>query len=146
MINLGKTIPRRAVLRGLGASIALPLLDSMVPAFASEPPETIDRLSIFFSPNGMNMARWTPAGGTGGCAGSTSGGLKIVRFLVLGKQASVHIHKLIHPQAVRRIKLDGKWVIKFNPNIPIYSCVSISPFQKYGVDWNKDGLLMSKRN
>jgi trk system potassium uptake protein TrkH len=46
----------------------------------------------------------------GGCAGSTSGGLKIVRFLVLGKQASVHIHKLIHPQAVRRIKLDGQVV------------------------------------
>jgi hypothetical protein len=62
MINLGKTIPRRAVLRGLGASIALPLLDSMVPAFASAPPEAIDRLAIFFSPNGMNMARWTPAG------------------------------------------------------------------------------------
>ena len=38
MINFGKAIPRRAVLRGLGASIALPLLDSMVPAFASAPP------------------------------------------------------------------------------------------------------------
>jgi len=46
----------------------------------------------------------------GGCAGSTSGGLKIVRFLVLGKQAGVHIHKLIHPQAVRRIKVDGQVV------------------------------------
>jgi len=46
----------------------------------------------------------------GGCAGSTSGGLKIVRFLVLGKQAGVHIHKLIHPQAVRRIKIDGQVV------------------------------------
>jgi trk system potassium uptake protein TrkH len=46
----------------------------------------------------------------GGCAGSTSGGLKIVRFIVLGKQAAVHIHKLIHPQAVRRIKVDGQVV------------------------------------
>ena len=53
-------ISRRAVLRGLGATVALPLLDGMVPAFASEP-ESIPRLSIFFSPNGMNMARWTPA-------------------------------------------------------------------------------------
>jgi trk system potassium uptake protein TrkH len=43
----------------------------------------------------------------GGCAGSTSGGIKVIRFVVLGKQAAVHIHKLIHPQAVRRIKVDG---------------------------------------
>jgi trk system potassium uptake protein len=43
----------------------------------------------------------------GGCAGSTSGGIKVIRFIVLGKQAAVHIHKLIHPQAVRRIKVDG---------------------------------------
>jgi trk system potassium uptake protein TrkH len=43
----------------------------------------------------------------GGCAGSTSGGMKVIRFVVLGKQAAVHIHKLIHPQAVRRIKVDG---------------------------------------
>jgi trk system potassium uptake protein TrkH len=46
----------------------------------------------------------------GGCAGSTSGGMKIVRFMVLGKQAGVHIHKLIHPQAVRRIKIGGQVV------------------------------------
>jgi trk system potassium uptake protein TrkH len=46
----------------------------------------------------------------GGCAGSTSGGMKVIRFVVLGKQAAVHIHKLIHPQAVRRIKVDGQAV------------------------------------
>jgi trk system potassium uptake protein TrkH len=46
----------------------------------------------------------------GGCAGSTSGGIKVIRFVVLGKQAAVHIHKLIHPQAVRRIKVDGQVV------------------------------------
>jgi len=46
----------------------------------------------------------------GGCAGSTSGGIKVVRFIVLWKQAAVHIHKLIHPQAVRRIKIDGQVV------------------------------------
>jgi trk system potassium uptake protein TrkH len=46
----------------------------------------------------------------GGCAGSTSGGMKVIRFIVLGKQAAVHIHKLIHPQAVRRIKVAGQVV------------------------------------
>ena len=35
MIVTKKAIPRRTVLRGLGATLALPLLDSMVPAFAS---------------------------------------------------------------------------------------------------------------
>jgi trk system potassium uptake protein TrkH len=49
-------------------------------------------------------------GFVGGCAGSTSGGIKVIRFIILGKQAAVHIHKLIHPQGVRRIKVDGQLV------------------------------------
>ena len=56
-----KRIPRRMFLQGVGATVALPLLEGMVPAFASaaeaQPPV---RLSIVTSPNGMNMARWTP--------------------------------------------------------------------------------------
>ena len=60
MIITRKAIPRRAVLRGMGATVALPLLDGMLPAFAS-PPESIARLSIVFAPNGMNMDKWTPA-------------------------------------------------------------------------------------
>ncbi len=46
----------------------------------------------------------------GGCAGSTSGGMKVIRFVVLAKQASVHVHKLIHPHAVRGISVDGRVV------------------------------------
>ena len=60
MIITRKAIPRRAVLRGIGATVALPLLDGMLPAFASQQ-ASIARLSIVFSPNGMNMDRWTPA-------------------------------------------------------------------------------------
>jgi trk system potassium uptake protein TrkH len=52
----------------------------------------------------------TFAGFVGGCAGSTAGGIKVIRFLVLGKQAGVHVHRLIHPQAVRRLKIDGQIV------------------------------------
>jgi trk system potassium uptake protein TrkH len=44
----------------------------------------------------------------GGCAGSTTGGIKVIRFVVMFKQVGVHIHRLIHPQAVRRIKVDGR--------------------------------------
>jgi trk system potassium uptake protein TrkH len=46
-------------------------------------------------------------GFVGGCAGSSSGGIKVIRFVILGKQAGVHVHKLIHPQSIRRIKVDG---------------------------------------
>jgi hypothetical protein len=60
MIITKKVIPRRAILRGIGATVALPLLDGMLPAFASQP-ASIARLSIVFSPNGMNMDTWTPA-------------------------------------------------------------------------------------
>ena len=35
MIVTKKAIPRRTVLRGIGATLALPLLDGMVPAFAA---------------------------------------------------------------------------------------------------------------
>ena len=35
MMVFKKSIPRRTFLRGAGAALALPLLDAMVPAFAS---------------------------------------------------------------------------------------------------------------
>lgn len=46
----------------------------------------------------------------GGCAGSTSGGIKNVRYLILVKSASRQISKLIHPKAVIPIRL-GRDVI-----------------------------------
>ncbi len=48
------------------------------------------------------------SGFIGGCAGSSVGGIKVIRFVVLFKQVGVHIHRLIHPQAIRRMKLDGQ--------------------------------------
>ncbi|NIO43183.1 MAG: potassium transporter [Burkholderiales bacterium] len=46
----------------------------------------------------------------GGCAASTAGGMKVVRFVILGKQASIEVQRLIHPQMVRPLKLDGRTV------------------------------------
>lgn len=46
----------------------------------------------------------------GGCAGSTAGGMKIVRMILLCKQGSREISKLVHPNALMPIKLDGKAV------------------------------------
>jgi trk system potassium uptake protein TrkH len=44
----------------------------------------------------------------GGCAGSSAGGIKVIRFVVLFKQVGVHVHRLIHPMAIRRMKLNGQ--------------------------------------
>lgn len=65
MIITKKALDRRTVLRGLGASVALPLLDGMVPALtpvrltAAAP---VIRMGIVYVPHGAPMDRWTPAG------------------------------------------------------------------------------------
>jgi hypothetical protein len=56
-------LSRRTVLRGLGASIALPLLDAMVPAMtaaANTAAAPVRRLGVFYVPNGMSMPYWFP--------------------------------------------------------------------------------------
>jgi hypothetical protein len=57
----GRRLSRRAVLRGAGAAIALPLLDAMIPAglFAGEPEPAL-RLVFLCVPNGIHMPEWTP--------------------------------------------------------------------------------------
>ncbi len=44
----------------------------------------------------------------GGCAGSTGGGMKVIRFLLLLKQGRREIMRVIHPNAVFTIKVGGK--------------------------------------
>ena len=44
----------------------------------------------------------------GGCAGSTAGGMKIIRMMLLCKQGTREISKLVHPNALIPIKLGGK--------------------------------------
>ena len=64
MIVTKKYLPRRTFLRGLGATLALPLLDSMVPALASvenAAVKPIRRLFTGYVPNGVIMDQWTPA-------------------------------------------------------------------------------------
>jgi len=60
-----RAIPRRTVLRGAAATLALPFLDAMSPVFsrralaAGRPPH---RFQTFYVPNGMAMPFWTPKG------------------------------------------------------------------------------------
>jgi trk system potassium uptake protein TrkH len=46
----------------------------------------------------------------GGCSGSTAGGVKVIRFLILARQATVYVEKLIHPRLVRPVRIDGRVV------------------------------------
>jgi len=60
-----KHLSRRTMLRGLGASVALPLLDSMVPAqtpLAKTAAKPQIRLGLCFMPHGAVMSNWTPIG------------------------------------------------------------------------------------
>lgn len=57
------TLSRRTFLRGLGAAVALPLLEVMRPAraLAAAAPASPRRMAFLFVPNGAHMPDWTPA-------------------------------------------------------------------------------------
>ena len=66
MIITRKALPRRTFLRGMGATVALPLLDAMIPsmtALAKTPAEPVRRLGFVYMPMGCDLPRWTPPGG-----------------------------------------------------------------------------------
>jgi hypothetical protein len=68
MIITKKALPRRTFLRGLGASLALPLLDAMVPsmtALAATAAKPVRRLGFIYIPMGSTIAQWTPPCPTG---------------------------------------------------------------------------------
>ncbi|HTW64230.1 MAG TPA: DUF1552 domain-containing protein [Bryobacteraceae bacterium] len=61
-MQLTKPLSRRTILRGFGAAVSLPVLDAMIPAFASTPASTTPlRLAFVYVPNGIVMEQWTPA-------------------------------------------------------------------------------------
>jgi hypothetical protein len=65
MIVTKKAISRRTVLRGMGAAVALPLLDAMVPALtaaANTPAKAVRRLGVVYHPNGVIYDKWLPKG------------------------------------------------------------------------------------
>src|SRR5437867_7010847 len=65
MIISKKSLPRRTFLKGMQATLALPLLDAMIPAataLAKTPARAVRRLGFVFVPMGCDHARWTPPG------------------------------------------------------------------------------------
>jgi hypothetical protein len=68
MIIFKKALPRRTFLRGVGATVALPLLDAMIPsmtALAQTPARPVRRLGFVYIPMGSDISRWTPQGESG---------------------------------------------------------------------------------
>jgi len=63
-----KALPRRTFLRGMGATLSLPLLDAMIPAATAETKTAalpVRRLGYVFMPMGCDQSRWTPTGTDG---------------------------------------------------------------------------------
>jgi len=50
----------------------------------------------------------------GACAGSTGGGIKVSRFVIIGKSILKELHSYIHPKSVKQITMDEKEV---EPNV-----------------------------
>ncbi|HKB11047.1 MAG TPA: DUF1552 domain-containing protein [Vicinamibacterales bacterium] len=68
MIITKKALPRRTFLRGMGATLALPLLDAMVPsmtALAKTAAEPVRRLGFIYIPMGCDITRWMPRSADG---------------------------------------------------------------------------------
>ena len=65
MIVTKKAISRRTILRGVGATVALPLLDAMIPALTAQvktAAKPIRRLGVVYHPNGVIYDKWLPKG------------------------------------------------------------------------------------
>ena len=54
------SLPRRTFLRGIGATVALPFLEAMVPAFRASAAVSARRFGAVFVPNGAIVDEWTP--------------------------------------------------------------------------------------
>lgn len=65
MVIRKSALPRRTVLRGMGAAVALPFLDAMVPAMSARTAGA-PRFTAIYVGNGVNVNEWTPSSeGTG---------------------------------------------------------------------------------
>ena len=111
------------VLLGI-ATVATALVAAALARGGGEPVGRAVRLAAFqvasiLSTTGFasaDYALWTPAAQAvlfalllvGGCSGSTAGGIKVVRWTILARQAAAETHRLLHPRAVRAMRIDGR--------------------------------------
>ena len=93
MIVTRKHLPRRTFLKGMGAAVALPLLDAMTPALAraSTMRAAPLRLAFAYVPNGITMVDWTPQG-----EGTAFGYSRIMKPLETFRSDTLVISGLAH--------------------------------------------------
>src|SRR5689334_11182892 len=97
-----KHIPRRAFLRGAGVTLALPLLDSMLPAqtsLAKSGAAPKPRFTGIFVPHGMAPGYWIPGGGGPGEPAAAAG----------AKFEYPMIMKPLEPYREKTVILSGLW-------------------------------------
>jgi hypothetical protein len=68
-----KALRRRTFLRGMGTSLALPVLDAMWPAFAADAPVSPPRMAFVYTGNGIVHQHWVPT--------TTGAGFELTRNL-----------------------------------------------------------------
>ncbi len=71
MVITKLVLPRRTFIRGIGATVALPFLDAMVPAMRAQA-KAAPRFTAIYCGNGANMGEWTPSTDGVGFAMSSS--------------------------------------------------------------------------
>src|SRR5450432_2373418 len=94
-----KPLPRRTFLKGMGTFVALPVLDAMLPAFASAKVTATlanapTRISFNYIPNGAIMEHWTPKG-----VGQNFEFTRILKPLEKFREDLLVLSKLAHHQA-----------------------------------------------
>ena len=80
----------------------------------------------------------------GGCAGSTSGGIKVVRHVIVLKRIRMHIENLIHPQMVKEVKYNNNsievsqlnLIINFMITYFLIFCISTFFMTLLGLDFS----------
>lgn len=79
----------------------------------------------------------------GACAGSTGGGIKVSRFVILLKTVGKELGQYLHPSAVRKVKMDGKVVeheVVRSINVFMVTYVLIFAFSVLLIGFDNQGL------
>lgn len=82
----------------------------------------------------------------GACAGSTGGGIKVSRFVILFKTVKKELHSYIHPRSIQKIKMDGKAVeheVVRSVNVYFITFIALFTLSVFIVSFEGKGLVTS---
>ncbi len=87
----------------------------------------------------------------GGCAGSTAGGLKVSRVMIMVKSIGKEIRKLLHPRSVNTVKLEGKALDETTLNnvgayFILYMVIFFAAFLVLSIDPAHSGISQFETN